>query len=56
MTLIGTKYKKGTADCSGILKTVMRKLGVVDKSFDGSSTDIMRMLTTDKRKASEVRS
>lgn len=56
MALIGTKYRKGTADCSGILKTVMRKLGVVDKSFDGSSTDIMRMLTTDKRKASEVRS
>lgn len=53
--LMGTRYRRGISDCSGILKTAMRKLGVVDLSFDGSSTDIIHTLTTDRREVSEVR-
>lgn len=55
MTLVGTKYRKGVSDCSGILKTAMRSLGVIDDSFEGTSRDIISKLTVDKRKASEVR-
>jgi hypothetical protein len=53
---IGTPYKKGSYDCSALIKTVMRDLGIIDRTFDGSSIDIMRKFTINTRKISEIRS
>lgn len=55
ISMIGTPYKRGISDCSGIFKTVMRELDIVDDSFDGSSTEIMHRFTIDKRNVSEAR-
>lgn len=53
---VGTKYRRGTTDCSGILRMAMKKLGLIDPAFQGNSRQIMDKLTGEKRKIMQAQS
>lgn len=56
MRYIGTPYKLGVTDCSGIIQKVLRNLGVIGEStFTGSAANIFNTLTIDKRSPTEAR-
>lgn len=56
MGFVGTKYRRGVTDCSGILRIAMKKLGLIDPGFHGNSGQIMKKLTADRRKMVEAQS